>query len=145
MEVMILMDLDYDLSPPISLQFLRRLTKKCQVDQKAHNLAKYFMESSLLDSNLSQYRPSLTAAACMFLSLTILKDHSNMLKIEGESGYKLEELMPFMMNIPKAIQTNKDKKFEAVYNKFAGKALGGISCWEELSSDEFINLTYFSC
>ncbi|KAF0987032.1 hypothetical protein HZS_4110 [Henneguya salminicola] len=145
MEAHILEDLDYDLSPPIALQFLRRLTKMCAIDQTCHAMAKYFMETSLTDSNLSKYSPALNAAACVYLAMTVLKDKDNVWKIEEYSNYKFDELIPFMKNIPNVIKKNIELNFGAVHTKFTARNIGSVSCRQELKSEEFINFTYFSC
>ncbi|KAF0987740.1 hypothetical protein HZS_6083, partial [Henneguya salminicola] len=101
MEFNILLVLDYNLSLPIALYFSKRLAKMCKISQTCQVMAEYFMETSLTDSNLSKYYPSLNAAACVYLAMTVLKDVDNTEKLEKCSNYKFVQLMPFMKNIPK--------------------------------------------
>lgn len=71
-ERFILATLNYDLSYPNPMNFLRRISKADNYDIQSRTVGKYLMEISLLDHRLMAYRPSHIAAAAMYLSRMIL-------------------------------------------------------------------------
>jgi G2/mitotic-specific cyclin 1/2 len=73
-ERFVLATLNYDLSYPNPMNFLRRISKADNYDIQSRTIGKYLMEISLLDHRLMAYRPSHIAAAAMYLSRMIL-DH----------------------------------------------------------------------
>lgn len=68
----VLTALNYDLSYPNPMNFLRRISKADNYDIQTRTLGKYLMEISLLDHRFMQYLPSHIAAASMFLARMIL-------------------------------------------------------------------------
>lgn len=68
----VLAALNYDLSYPNPLNFLRRISKADSYDIHCRTLAKYLLEISLLDHRFMKYRGSLLAAGSMFLARLIL-------------------------------------------------------------------------
>lgn len=72
-ERFVLQALNYDLSYPNPMNFLRRISKADNYDIQTRTLGKYLLEISLLDHNLMAYRPSHIAAASMYLARLILE------------------------------------------------------------------------
>jgi len=72
-ERFILSTLNYDLSYPNPMNFLRRISKADNYDIQSRTIGKYLMEISLLDHRFMPFRPSHVAAAAMYLSRLILK------------------------------------------------------------------------
>jgi len=70
-ERFMLATLNYDLSYPNPMNFLRRISKADNYDIRSRTIGKYLMEISLLDHRLMAYRPSHIAAAAMYLSRLI--------------------------------------------------------------------------
>lgn len=68
----ILGTLNYDLSYPNPMNFLRRISKADNYDIQSRTIGKYLMEISLLDHRFMAYRPSHVAAGAMYLSRLIL-------------------------------------------------------------------------
>lgn len=64
--------LNFDLSYPNPMNFLRRISKADNYDIHARTIGKYLMEISLLDHRFMGYRPSHIAAAAMYLARMIL-------------------------------------------------------------------------
>jgi len=69
----VLSALDYDLSYPNPMNFLRRISKADNYDIQTRTLGKYLMEISLLDHRFMQYPQSQCAAASMYLARLILE------------------------------------------------------------------------
>ena len=68
-----LQTLNYDLSYPNPMNFLRRISKADNYDIQTRTLGKYLMEISLLDHRFMRYKQSHIAAAAMYLARMILE------------------------------------------------------------------------
>lgn len=71
-ERFILSTLDYNLSYPNPMNFLRRISKADQYDFQTRTFAKYLMEISLLDHRFLEYLPSHVGAAAMYMARMML-------------------------------------------------------------------------
>jgi hypothetical protein len=71
-ERFILATLDYNLSYPNPMNFLRRISKADQYDFQTRTFAKYLMEISLLDHRFLEYLPSHVSAAAMYMARMML-------------------------------------------------------------------------
>jgi G2/mitotic-specific cyclin 2 len=71
-ERFLLSTLNYDLSYPNPMNFLRRISKADNYDIQSRTIGKYLMEISLLDHRFMVYRPSHVAAGAMYLARLIL-------------------------------------------------------------------------
>jgi len=72
-ERFVLQALNYDLSYPNPLNFLRRISKADKYDMQTRTLGKYLLEISVLDHRFMGYHPSHIAAASMYLARLILE------------------------------------------------------------------------
>jgi G2/mitotic-specific cyclin 1/2 len=68
----LLKSLDFNLSYPNPMNFLRRISKADDYDIQSRTLGKYLMEISILDHKLLSYPPSLLAAASLYLARLML-------------------------------------------------------------------------
>jgi hypothetical protein len=71
-ERFILTTLNYDLSYPNPMNFLRRISKADEYDIDSRTIGKYLTEISLLDHRFMAYRPSHVAAGAMYLARLML-------------------------------------------------------------------------
>lgn len=71
-EQFLLATLNYDLSYPNPMNFLRRISKADNYDIQCRTIGKYLTEISLLDHRFLAYRPSHVAAGAMYLARLIL-------------------------------------------------------------------------
>ena len=71
-ERFVLQALNYDLSYPNPMNFLRRISKADNYDIQTRTLGKYLLEISLLEHRLMAYPPSHIAAGSMYLARLIL-------------------------------------------------------------------------
>ena len=69
----VLAALNYDLSYPNPMNFLRRISKADGYEIQTRTLGKYLLEISLLDHKFMGYHPSHIAAASMYLARLILE------------------------------------------------------------------------
>ena len=65
--------IDFDLSYPNPMNFLRRISKADDYNINTRTIAKYLIEISLVDDRFLRYVPSLVAAAGMFLSRQMME------------------------------------------------------------------------
>ncbi|KAF8474741.1 cyclin-like protein [Kalaharituber pfeilii] len=123
-ERFILQTLDYNLSYPNPMNFLRRISKATDYDQDTRTVAKYLMEISLVDHRLMEYLPSHVAAAAMYLSRMILKRGPWDASLVHYSGYTEEEIRPVFLLLVEYIYRPKHKAF---FNKYASKKFSKVS------------------
>lgn len=71
-ERFILQTLNYDLSYPNPMHFMRRISKADNYDIQTRTVAKYLLEITLLDHRFLEFKPSVGAAASMHLARMIL-------------------------------------------------------------------------
>lgn len=94
-ERFILQVLDFNLSYPNPMNFLRRNSKADNYDIQTRTVAKYLMEIALLDHRFLKYCPSHVAATAMYLSRVILERSSwNRNLVHYSGGYTEERIMP---------------------------------------------------
>ena len=72
----VLKTLDWNLSYPNPIHYLRRVSKADEYDVKARTIAKYLLEIGCLEWRLLSAPPSLMAAASIWLARLIL-DHES--------------------------------------------------------------------
>ncbi|KAH8246343.1 hypothetical protein KR038_001182 [Drosophila bunnanda] len=144
MELLILKTIDYNLSRPLPIQFLRRYSKAAAAKDEQHAMAKYFIELAALDYGLSSYKPSEIAAASLFLSLNLLngdcqapkgfKDHQWSATLSFYSRYSAAHLRPISGKIAKLARGAPQAKMKAVYSKYQNGNFHKIALRPELSS-----------
>jgi hypothetical protein len=118
-ERFILGTLNYDLSYPNPMNFLRRISKADNYDIQSRTIGKYLMEISLLDHRFMAYRPSHVAAASMYLARMILDRGEWDPTIAYYAGYTEEEIEPvFELMID---YLARPVIHEAFYKKYASK------------------------
>lgn len=123
-ERFMLQTLDYNLSYPNPMNFLRRISKATDYDQDTRTVAKYLMEISLVDYRLMEYLPSHVAAAAMYLSRMILKRGPWDSSLVHYSGYTEAEIKPVFFILVEYILRPKHKAF---FNKYASKKFSKVS------------------
>ncbi|KAM9910130.1 hypothetical protein OXX69_004798 [Metschnikowia pulcherrima] len=93
-EKYILTTLQFDLSYPNPMNFLRRISKADDYDVQSRTLGKYLLEISIVDHHFIGVLPSLCAAAAMYISRLILGKspvwHGNLIHYSG--GYKVDDM-----------------------------------------------------
>lgn len=139
-ERFMLQTLDYNLSYPNPMNFLRRISKATDYDQDTRTVAKYLMEISLVEYRLMEYLPSHVAAAAMYLSRMILKRGSWNSSLVHYSGYTEAEIKPVFLLLVKYILHPKHKAF---FNKYASKKFSKVSLlareWAKAKAQLFLN------
>ncbi|KJZ79126.1 hypothetical protein HIM_01277 [Hirsutella minnesotensis 3608] len=118
-ERFVLSTLNYDLSYPNPMNFLRRVSKADNYDIQSRTIGKYLMEISLLDHRFMAYRPSHCAAAAMYLARLML-DRGEWDEILAHyAGYTEEEVEPVVELMVDYLA--RPVVHEAFFKKYASK------------------------
>lgn len=115
----VLTALNYDLSYPNPMNFLRRISKADEYDIQTRTLGKYLMEISLLDHRFMQYLPSHIAAASMYLARIILEKGEWNATLGHYAGYSEEEIEPVFKLMVDYLA--RPVTHEAFFKKYASK------------------------
>jgi G2/mitotic-specific cyclin 1/2 len=137
----LLQTLDFDMSYPNPLHFLRRISKADQYDIQTRTVSKYLIEIGCLEHRLLAFPPSLLAAAAMYLARLCLErgewvsllhlfylssksvtcTDAQSPNLVHYSSYSVEELLPaaqVMLDYILDPEFNSDTVF---HRKYAGK------------------------
>ncbi|KAM7202436.1 hypothetical protein V8F33_002844 [Rhypophila sp. PSN 637] len=118
-ERFVLTTLNYDLSYPNPMNFLRRISKADNYDIQSRTMGKYLMEISLLDHRFMAFRPSHVAAGAMYLARLILDRGEWDETIEYYAGYSEEEIEPVFLLMVDYLA--RPVSHEAFFKKYASK------------------------
>lgn len=117
----LLSTLEFDLSYPNPLHFLRRVSKADGYDVHARTVAKFFIEISCVEHRLLPYPPSMLAAGAMWLARLCLDRgpwHANMVHY---SGYSQAEVLPCAQVMLDYVVSKSLDTSSAFYKKYASK------------------------
>ncbi|KAI1415689.1 A/B/D/E cyclin [Hypoxylon sp. FL1857] len=118
-ERFILETLNYDLSYPNPMNFLRRISKADDYDIQSRTIGKFLMEISIVDHRFLAYRPSHIAAAAMYLARMILDRGEWDPTLAYFAGYTEEEIEPVFELMVDYLA--RPICHEAFYKKYASK------------------------
>jgi len=146
MELKMLNTLNFNMSRPLPLHFLRRNSKAGDVDVLQHTVAKYLVEISLLEYELAHYPPSIMAAASLFLSLRILEPNATIGTVwtptlQHYSTYKTRDLLPVVVRLAQAVLRAKESKLQAVHTKYASKKFMKVGELADLKGEVMTKLS----
>ncbi|KAF9435887.1 hypothetical protein BGZ76_005304, partial [Entomortierella beljakovae] len=106
-EIAVLQVLDFDIGWPGPLSFLRRCSRADNSDLYARTIAKYVLEQVLIDPRLLQYKPSIQAAAAMFIGCRIMNRSKWTEEMVEYSGYTYDELIPVVSDINRCLRNDE--------------------------------------
>lgn len=134
----VLSALNYDLSYPNPMNFLRRISKADNYDIQTRTLGKYLMEISLLDHRFMKYLPSQIAAASMYLARKILERGPWDATLAHYAGYDEVEIEPIFLLMVDYLA--RPVTHEAFFKKYASKKFLKASIlsrqWSKKHADE---------
>merc|ERR1712217_203097 len=136
MELKIMKTLNFNLTCPIALTFLRRFSVAGNVDVVEHSMAKYILELSLLDYGLVGVHPSLSAAA-LHLSLLLLSTSVPVWSpsLEHYSGYSRDSLVPVVRRMVTLLDSAEDNKLQAVRNKYSSRKFRRVALLKDTKKE----------
>lgn len=118
MEQNILNTLNFSLTAPTSLYFLRRFSKAARSDYRAHTLCKYILELSLIDIKMLKYKPSMIAASSVLLARIMLNiDDRWTSTLKYYTRYESGDLSECVRDQAKLIVENQNTK-QAAFRKY---------------------------
>lgn len=82
-ELQMLKVLDFDLNIPISYRYLRRYSKCIGMDMRSLTVSRFYLELTLQEYDFISEKQSLLAAACLWISLSVLGYDSEKRQITG--------------------------------------------------------------
>ncbi|BCR82861.1 B-type cyclin nimE [Aspergillus chevalieri] len=115
----ILATLEYNMSYPNPMNFLRRISKADNYDIQTRTLAKYLIEISLLDHRFLVYQQSHVAAAAMYLARVILDQGPWDATLAHYAGYTEDEIDPVFRLMVDYL--HRPVCHEAFFKKYASK------------------------
>ncbi|CAK4032089.1 G2 mitotic-specific cyclin-B [Lecanosticta acicola] len=118
-ERFILATLDYDLSYPNPMNFLRRISKADNYDIQTRTLGKYLLEIGCLDHRFLAYPPSQVAAAAMYLARLALERGPWDATLSKYAGYTEREIQPVFKLMVDYLHS--PVMHEAFFRKYASK------------------------
>jgi hypothetical protein len=125
-ERFVLAALNYDLSYPNPMNFLRRISKADNYDIQTRTLGKYLLEIGCLDHRFLAHPPSQVAAASMYLARLVLDRGAWDATLVHYSGYTEEEIQPVLQLMIDYLSS--PVVHEAFFKKYASKKfLKGMS------------------
>ncbi|KAI9568653.1 cyclin-like protein [Boletus coccyginus] len=123
----VLKTIEWNLSFPNPMHFLRRISKADDYDVKARTIGKYLLEVGALEWRLLATPPSLMAAASIWLARLILGNYQWSANLAHYSSYAESSLLPtanLMLNY-----ILKPVRHESFHRKYAGKRFLKVSIW----------------
>ncbi|PNY26043.1 G2/mitotic-specific cyclin-B [Tolypocladium capitatum] len=111
--------LNYSLSYPNPMNFLRRVSKADNYDIQSRTIGKYLVEISLLDHRFMVYRPSHAAAAAMYLARLMLDRGAWDKTLAYYAGYTEDEVEPVVELMVDYLA--RPVVHEAFFKKYAAK------------------------
>ncbi|KAJ2013704.1 G2/mitotic-specific cyclin [Coemansia sp. S680] len=115
-EIVILTALDFDMSYPNPMTFLRRVSKAEGYNKQTRAVAQYLMEVCIMDHRLMQYPPSKIAAAGIYLGRRMLESGPWTANLRHYSGYTEEEIEPLVAVMLDHVLATPDDEF--VFRKY---------------------------
>ncbi|KAH9865759.1 hypothetical protein J1614_009346 [Plenodomus biglobosus] len=118
-ERFVLAALNYDLSYPNPMNFLRRISKADNYDIQTRTLGKYLLEIGCLDHRFLAHPPSQVAAAAMYLARLVLERGPWDVTLAHYAGYTEEEIQPVLQLMIDYL--SGPVVHEAFFKKYASK------------------------
>jgi len=119
MEVKILTCLNFDLNMPLSYSFLRRFARSIDFTMRELTLARYILETSLLDYSLIGTPDSLLAAGSLLLAMDMLGKEWNHTLVYY-TGYEHRNLISVRSHLAGLIQTvQRNRQTRTIYSKYS--------------------------
>ena len=140
MEVRILNSINYYISFPLPLHFLRRDSKAGNMSPATHALAKYLLELCLSEYDMCHYKPSLLAAAALCLSMKLLGGQVWTDNLVFYSRYRECDLTQVICKMAAIVKRSNSGKLHAAKNKFKSERYHSISQIPHLKSKFIVNL-----
>jgi len=110
----------FDLGYSLSYRFLRRYGRVCKVSMPVLTLARYILETSLMEYSLNvETSESKLAAAAMVLALTMKNITGYKATLEYYCGYKITDLNNIVQKLLKMLQRPAKENLKTIRSKYS--------------------------
>lgn len=128
MEQLILNTLNFNLTHPSPLHFLRRYSKAAGSDYTIHTLCKYLIELMLIDVKLLKYTPSQIAAGSVYIArLMTQKTPSWTPTLEHYSTYPETQVHTVAVDMNELLKRAQKSSLKAIKKKYSSPKFGQVS------------------
>jgi len=122
-----LSSIEWSLTSPSPLHFLRRFSKAAKNDGRMHTLAKFIIELALLDYSMLNHLPSLQAAGACYLARRMLRSPPYWSPtLEFYSGYTEADVLPVAREL-NALVAVPNSRHPVIRKKYASPKLGSVA------------------
>ncbi|CAB4014343.1 G2 mitotic-specific cyclin-B3 [Paramuricea clavata] len=119
METKVFAALDYCLAIPIPYRFLRRFAKAADATMETLTLARYILETSLLEYDFVPVRASKMAAACLSLAMEMKNLNKWTPTLVYYTGYTRQELSELVTKLNVLLSGQPKKNLKTVHSKYS--------------------------
>ena len=119
MEIKVFAALGYCLAIPIPYRFLRRFAKASEVTMETLTLARYILETSLLEYDFVPVRASKMAAACLSLAMAMKDLNEWTPTLVYYTGYTRKDLNELVVKLNVLISVQPKKNLKTVHSKYS--------------------------
>eukprot|EP00123_Amoebidium_parasiticum_P017839 comp24003_c0_seq1/m.42773 comp24003_c0_seq1/g.42773 ORF comp24003_c0_seq1/g.42773 comp24003_c0_seq1/m.42773 type:complete len:431 (-) comp24003_c0_seq1:709-2001(-) len=137
MERHILNTFKFKLGVPLSLHFLRRMSKSADATPQTHTLAKYFLELTLTSTTMLKYLPSQIAAASLCLALKMLNmDWTPTISYYARATE--EEITPCLLDLFELVKKAPNSRFQASRRKYGQKRFYSVATIADMQANNVV-------
>jgi len=127
MESRIIRNLGFDINIPIPYRFLRRYAKAAFANIETLTLARFLLESSLLESHFITRRASFMAASCLRLAMMMNSCGEWTPTLVHYTGYTDKELRDCVLQLNSMNSAPANKNLMTVRNKYSHKVFHEVA------------------
>lgn len=127
MEGTILNAVEFNLTVPTSLHFLRRFSKAAGSDYPTHTLCKYLLELALVDMRMNKHLPSITAAAAVYLARHSIGQPEWHSTLVHYTKYTEAEVLEVAQDLLQVLRDAQSSNHQAVVRKYSSRKFGEVA------------------
>jgi len=130
MEQTLLNTLQFNITHPTSVHFLRRYSKAAGSDYMLHTLCKYLIELALLDVNLLKFPPSLISASAVYLGRAMVGKTTPALwttTLEHYTTYKEVQVRECAHLLNQFLRKSQKSSLKSVRVKYGHEKFGKVA------------------
>ena len=143
MELRMLEVLNYTLSVPTAYRFYERYARLAQLDQRSTFLGEFLLELSLLDTAIVKYKPSLVAAAGVYLARKMTDPTAVWgAGLTAATLHSDSEVRPCAKDLVIVLQSSEHAKLAVIKRKFSSEKFYSVA---QLASQHSASSTPRSC
>lgn len=125
-EIKILQTVNFDLGIPLSYRFLRRFARCSRMSMPELTLARYILETSLMDYDLIDILDSKLASAALFLAIKMSNQDWTSTH-EYYTGYTERDLKDLVYSLNKLISAPLNSHLQTIRTKYSHKVFFEVS------------------